>query len=379
MKFTHSVLVLSASSALALNIPRDAVLDTSEKLYTIETAPGEQSQVTEAQKWELKKKGTNFFDVTDNLDVNTLLVEALAVTYPTSVKHQNSTAPLIARLSKDNLRSTLTTFTTFNNRFYKAQTGADSSAWLLGQINDIITASNATGASAKPFAHTFLQPSIIATIPGLSNSTIVLGGHQDSVNWNAQDQITARAPGADDNGSGSVTILEAFRVLLSDPTIASGQAPNTIEFHWYAAEEAGLLGSQAIFNEYQKQGRIVKAMLAQDMTGYIQGTLNAGKPESFGIIVDYVDAALTEFVKIIANAYTSIPFVESKCGYACSDHGSASKAGYPSAFVFESAFENDNKAIHTAEDTIEKLSFDHMIEHGKLTVGFAYELAFSEL
>lgn len=122
------------------------------------------------------------------------------------------------------------------------------------------------------------------------------------MNWDAQDQITARAPGADDNGSGSVTILEAFRVLLSDSTIASGQAPNTIEFHWYAAEEAGLLGSQAIFNEYQKQGRIVKAMLAQDMTGYIQGTLNAGKPESFGIIVDFVDAALTEFVKIVANA-----------------------------------------------------------------------------
>jgi len=77
--------------------------------------------------------------------------------------------------------------------------------------------------------------------------------------------------------------------------------------------------------------------------------------------------------------YTTIPYVESKCGYACSDHGSASKAGYPSAFVFESAFEDDNKAIHTAEDTIEKLSFDHMIEHGKLTVGFAYELAFANL
>ncbi|KAF2713904.1 Zn-dependent exopeptidase [Pleomassaria siparia CBS 279.74] len=373
--------ILSAVVLLTLTIPSYAApTSASAKLYTIETAPGVTSQVTEAQKWELKKQGTNFLDITDYLDVeNSIFEETLAVSYPTSIIHQEAVDPLNAQLSKANLRSTLETFTTFNNRFYKAQTGADSSAWLLGQINALIAASNATGASAKPFAHTFVQSSIIATIPGLSNSTIVLGAHQDSVNWDSDDQINARAPGADDDGSGSVTILEAFRVLLSDPTIASGQAPNTIEFHWYAAEEGGLLGSQAIFNAYQTEGRVVKAMLAQDMTGYIQGTLNAGKPESFGIIVDYVDAPLTEFVKIVADAYTTIPYVESKCGYGCSDHASASKAGYPSAFVFESAFEDDNKAIHTANDTIDKLSFDHMIEHGKLTVGFAYELAFAQL
>ena len=322
MRVVYSTFVLCGSSVLALSVPRHPAPARDVKLYTIETAPGETSRVTEAEKWELKKvccgsrilpkidkliplqKGTNFFDITDNLEFSIagVFAEALAVTYPTAITHQSSVAPLISQLSKANLLSTLETFTTFNNRFYKAQTGADSSAWLLTQIKDLIAASNATGASAKPFAHTFVQPSIIATIPGLSNSTIILGGHQDSVNWDAANQITARAPGADDNGSGSVTILEAFRVLLTDPLIASGQAPNTIEFHWYAAEEGGLLGSQAIFNQYKKDGRVVKAMLAQDMTGYIQGTLNAGKPESFGIIVDFVDAPLTEFVKIVADA-----------------------------------------------------------------------------
>ena len=82
---------------------------------------------------------------------------------------------------------------------------------------------------------------------------------------------------ADDDGSGSMTILDALRVILTDSRIASGQAPNTLEFHWYSAEEGGLLGSQAIFQEYAKQGRDVKAMLQQDMTGYVQGTLNHGK------------------------------------------------------------------------------------------------------
>lgn len=106
----------------------------------------------------------------------------------------------------------------------------------------------------------------------------------------------------DDDGSGTVTILEAFRVLLSDSRVASGQAPNTIEFHWYAGEEAGLLGSGAIFNQYKRDGRVVKAMLNQDMTGYVKpGT----KPVA-GIITDNVDAGLNTFLKKVIAAVSAM-------------------------------------------------------------------------
>lgn len=116
-------------------------------------------------------------------------------------------------------------------------------------------------------------------------------------------------------------------------------------------------------------------MLQQDMTGYVKGTLDAGKPESVGIITDYVDEGLTEFIKKVVTEYCDIPYVLTKCGYACSDHASASKAGYPSAFAIESSFEDSDNHIHTTEDKIEHLSFDHMIQHAKLTLGLVYELA----
>jgi leucyl aminopeptidase len=47
--------VLSATSALALSIPaREATpASSAEPLFTVELAPGETKQVTEAQKWEL--------------------------------------------------------------------------------------------------------------------------------------------------------------------------------------------------------------------------------------------------------------------------------------------------------------------------------------
>lgn len=174
--------------------------------------------------------------------------------------------------------------------------------------------------------------------------------------------------------------MEALRVLLEDKSIAGGKAENTIEFQWYSAEEGGLLGSQALFQSYQKAGRDVRAMLQQDMTGYTQGTLDAGKPESVGVITDFVDVGLTTFIKKVVSNYCDIPYVDTKCGYACSDHASASKAGYPSAFVIESEFsESNHKYIHTSGDTIDHLDINHMLQHAKLTIGFAYELAFADL
>jgi hypothetical protein len=40
-------------------------------------------------------------------------------------------------------------------------------------------------------------------------------------------------------------------------------------------------------------------------------------------------------------------------------------------------FENSDKRIHTTEDKIEYLSFDHMLQHAKMSLAFAYELAFA--
>lgn len=270
----------------------------------------------------------------------------------------------------------LETFTSFHTRYYKSHYGAESSAWLLSQVDKTLRDAGATKASVKAFPHPWGQSSIIATIPGKSDKTVVIGAHQDSINLFLPSILAA--PGADDDGSGTVTILEALRVLLKSDKILAGEAENTVEFHWYSAEEGGLLGSQAIFQTYEKEGRDVKAMLQQDMTGYVQKTLDAGEPESVGVITDFVDPGLTEFIKKIITVYCDIPFVLTKCGYACSDHASASKAGYPSAFVIESDFKYSDNKIHTTEDKIEYLSFDHMLQHARLTLGLAYELAFAK-
>ncbi|KAK4144605.1 uncharacterized protein C8A04DRAFT_11362 [Dichotomopilus funicola] len=350
----------------------------SNEKYHIELSPGETKWVTEEEKWELRRDGKRFFDITDHPELGALRLKTLRKSvFPKHPKLQDEVKPLLGSLSKTEMRNHLETFTSFHTRYYKSDYGRQSSEWLLGQVRNTIKEAGAEDyVRAEHFKHSWGQNSIIATIPGKTNSTVVIGAHQDSINLWLPSVLAA--PGADDDGSGTVTILEAFRVILQSEDIIQGNHENTLEFHWYSAEEGGLLGSQAIFSSYEKDDRDVKAMLQQDMTGYITRTLDAGKPESVGVIVDYVDPNLTNFIKVVIDEYCDIPYVETKCGYACSDHASASKAGYPSAFVIESAFEYSDNHIHSTEDLIKYLSFDHMLQHARLTLAFAYELAFTD-
>ncbi|KAF1960531.1 leucine aminopeptidase 1 [Byssothecium circinans] len=365
---------------IPLQHPQAGVAEREE--YLIELAPGETRWIIEDEKWVLRRKGINFFDITDTPDLGALNRKefgAQSVKFPAKTAHNETVSPLLKELDKSNMRKHLEKFTSFYTRYYKSQYGAESSAWLLGQVNDTLAKAGALdhGSSVKAFSHPWGQASIVATIPGKSNKTVVIGAHQDSINLFLPSLLAA--PGADDDGSGTVTILEALRVLLKSEDVVKGKAPNTVEFHWYSAEEGGLLGSQAIFQSYEKEGRDIKAMLQQDMTGYVQKTIDAGEPESVGVITDFVDPGLTEFIKTVITEYCTIPYILTKCGYACSDHASASKAGYPSAFVIESDFKYSDNKIHTTEDKIEYLSFDHMLQHARLTLGLAYELAFAKL
>lgn len=330
--------------------------------------------MTEEDKLELKRQGINFMDITDTQDLG-FSVNALTrkkPTFPAKPQFPSVIHPILKNLTTTHMESNLKEFTSFYTRYYKSDYGRKSSEWLHGRISE-----TAPGINVRPFKHSWPQSSLIATIPGKTNKTVVIGAHQDSINLFLPSLLGA--PGADDDGSGTVTILEALRVIAGSEYIAkNGGFENTLEFHWYSAEEGGLLGSQAVFTSYERSGRDVVAMLQQDMTGFVRRTLDAGKPESVGVITDFVDPGLTQFIKKVIDEYCDIPWVETKCGYACSDHASASKAGYPSAFVIESEFGLSDDKIHTTEDRMEMLSLEHMREHGKLTVGLAVELAMAK-
>ncbi|KIJ59236.1 hypothetical protein HYDPIDRAFT_162704 [Hydnomerulius pinastri MD-312] len=330
--------------------------------------------MTELEKIEAKANGLKFFDITDTPSLGSFahMRAQSAPVYPPPSAHKQVTK-VIETLSTAGPRTNLEKFSSYRTRYYRSETGRQSQQWLLSKIQQV------TKESASPelqslitieeFQHSWGQNSIIARINGSSSTderVVILGAHQDSANlW-----PFLAAPGADDDGSGTVTILESYRALLA----SDFRPQRPVEFHWYSAEEGGLLGSQAIAQSYEAQGLEVYAMSQYDMTAWVK----QGTREEIGVIVDYVDNTLTDYNKQLIDAYLDVPYVETKCGYACSDHAPWSKAGYPSIFTIEASFENSNHAnIHTSNDRIDvssEFSFEHMLEFSKLAVAFAIEL-----
>jgi leucyl aminopeptidase len=329
--------------------------------------------MTELDKINAKAQGLKFFDITDTPDLGFSSQSRLQTKF--TFPKPNATEivePILKKLSTEGPKKNLGKFSSFRTRYYRSDTGRQSQEWLLATIQDITkkyaSKSLRQHIQAETFPHSWGQNSIIVRIKGSSksdNGVVVIGAHQDSTNlW-----PFLPAPGADDDGSGSVTILEAYRALIA----ADFRPARTVEFHWYSAEEGGLLGSQAVAKDYEKRSVNVLAMSQFDMTAWVK----RGTREEVGIITDFVDEDVTDFNKALVDLYLDIPFVETKCGYACSDHASWSKAGYASSFTIESSFENSNKNIHSTNDRIdvsEEFSFDHMLEFSKLAVAFAVEL-----
>jgi len=288
---------------------------------------------------------------------------------PDTPTQQSLVNGIVAGRNTDLMKAVLTPLSQYFTRYYTSDTGRQSSEWLMGQIQTVVKNNNSKGLNVTvvPFKHSWPQSSIIARIEGLNGNqeTIIVSGHQDSINQS--NPRKGRAPGADDDGSGAVTLMEALRLLL-----VSGYQPlRPVEFHWYAGEEVGLLGSQAIAQQYQNDNRLVAGVMQLDMTSFP----NPDKPD-IGIVTDNVDDGLTAFLRTLVTTYTPLTSGDFECGYACSDHASWNQAGFASSIPFESSnMEQNFGNMHTPQDDINTVNFDHALNFVNLVVAFIVELS----
>jgi len=270
--------------------------------------------------------------------------------------------PLIAQIDPDTLVGSITRLSEFPTRYYTNNNGQQAALFLVEEYKR--HSNGRSDITVTRFQHNWLQNSVIARIQGTgpnANQLVILGGHIDSVS------SSGSAPGADDDASGSCTVLEVFRVLAQ----AGFKPQRTIEFHGYAAEEAGLLGSQGIANDYANRDVDVFGMMQLDMTGYVR----AGSQESIGILTDFVNPQLSAFNRLLVDTYTDLPWVNTQCGYACSDHASWFRVGYASSHPAESTSSNINPYIHTSSDTVNRLSSSHMHQITKLALSWVVEMS----
>ncbi|KAH8679326.1 leucyl aminopeptidase [Ilyonectria robusta] len=372
MHFKSAVAILAAVTHLAVAAPgstKEVEGSLMRLIKTSEEDPGQWMTQAEVDNLTKQSRRTKFIDITDIQDDDVLSIlstppsersiEARAVTYPTTMTHVTEANSLISGVSNTGPQSWLTSLTNYQNRYYRSTYGTQAGTWLLNLVKSIASANSAI--QVRTFAHSFNQPSIIARIPGSSSNLVIVGAHYDSTAGSA----TARAPGADDNGSGTINCLEALRILAN----AGFKPKNTLEFHFYGGEEGGLLGSQGVFNSYRSSGETVLAFLNQDMTGYSPG----GKAT---VYTDYVDSSLTSYVILVARQYSGLAVSTSTCGYGCSDHASARAAGFPASYLSSEPIETENQNIHSSRDTYASIQWPSILRHSKITVGFLVEASY---
>ena len=125
------------------------------------------------------------------------------------------------------------------------------------------------GFGLDPFMYYFdanYPPNVCADITGKlePEKLIIVGAHYDDRMSNITD-TTARAPGANDDGSGCALLQEIIKIMSSTPY----NYRYTIRYCFWAGEEQGLVGSSAYATTLKNNNTDVVAMLQADMIAYL--------------------------------------------------------------------------------------------------------------
>lgn len=167
------------------------------------------------------------------------------------------------------------------------------------------------------------------------DEVVLVGAHLDS--WDL-------GTGATDNGSGSIAVLEAARILGA--LKAAGVRPiRTIRFAFFVGEEQGLLGSRYYVLAHQAEMPRVQAVLVLDNgSGRITGVGLQGWDELRGL--------WTDMLRPLASLGPLAVRAEHKTG---TDHLSFLPVGVP-AFNYDQAAKGYDHTHHSQVDV-----FDHAV------------------
>ncbi len=192
---------------------------------------------------------------------------------------------------------------------------------------------------------------VIAELPGteLPDEYVIVGGHIDS--WDP-------ARGAQDNGTGVATTIEAARLLVA----AGAEPKRTIRFMLWSGEEQGLFGSRGYVESHPDEMSRISAVFVHDEgTNYLSGL--AG-PKA---LVDELELAFQPVKTLDAKKPFQIEENDGLSPFAGSDHGAFIAAGVP-AFSWEQSGRTDyGKSWHTQYDTLEYVVPEYQ-EHSAMVV-----------
>lgn len=227
---------------------------------------------------------------------------------------------------------------------------------------------------------------IIGKLQGQSDENYMMTAHMDSISSRTQPENHNIAPGADDNGSGTVAVMEAACALNR----YKDKLKKSLLFVLFTGEEQGLIGSKFYVSTIADRS-IYKGVINLDMVGFAGGS--SGECISMGYQPYSGGDVLTNKVVQANTTYNVGLKVDSvSTSIRASDHGAfwttpSGQAAIPAVFGSEcdliSYFRHPSSGgaeviyppYHSATDTIDKDSTAQITKITKAVVGALAELA----
>ncbi|MCF8237941.1 MAG: M28 family peptidase [Saprospiraceae bacterium] len=267
----------------------------------------------------------------------------------------------------------------------------------LDEVRDsILSALNQYGLQVEEQPTTYqgaTYPNILGRQGGWvhEDTTYIVDAHYDGV---------SAGPGADDNATGTVAMMEVARILSQVPCRKS------LRYIGFCFEEQGLVGS----NQYVNKGGIkpwekISGVLNMEMIGYFSNKINSqdippgfdllfpaatadieaqlnrgnflivvGNVASQSLIDTYV-AAADQYVPQLRTVSLAVPGNgQIAPDLRRSDHSRFWDDGYPALMLTDGA-ETRNKNYHTSKDVIDSLNLTFFAQNVRATLATAATLA----
>ena len=183
---------------------------------------------------------------------------------------------------------------------------------------------------------------------------MILSAHFDS--WDG-------ATGATDNGTGTITMLEAARILKK----VYPNPKRTILIGLWGSEEQGLNGSRAFVEDNPKIVAGLQALFNQDNgTGRVVRISGQGFLHAYDYLGSWLEAVPKDITQHIETTFPGNP------GRGGSDYASFVAAGAPAFSLSSLNWSYWNYTWHTNLDTYDKIVFDDVRNNAILTATLAY-------
>jgi hypothetical protein len=339
------------------------------------------------------------------MSVRLCLVLVCACAIPAAARAQHSeidsrVAHIVSQVSEDRLAALLTKLVTFETRFTLSDPDPSGKGigaarqWIFEELKRASPRLQVSFDTYQVAAQgdRILRPvelrNVMAVLPGRSPRRIYVSAHYDTVarlldppasavngfDWSVSDNP---APGANDDGSGTVLTMELARLFAESAV----EFDATLVFIALAGEEEGLVGAALHAEKAAAEKTAVDAVFNNDIVGGAVGGNGIVNAETVRVFADGPEDSpsrqLARHVRTAAARYVPSHRVELVARHdrfaRGGDHTAFNQHGFP-GIRFTEANENYAKQ-HTVHDTIDGVSFPYLARNARVNAAAVATLA----